>query len=41
MFIILGIFQAVQMRNNSGQTDIFVDGGVVCNYPIHAFDGMF
>ena len=22
-----------------GETDTFVDGGVLCNYPIHSFDG--
>lgn len=22
-----------------GHTDIFVDGGVLCNYPVHCFDG--
>jgi len=21
-------------------SDVFVDGGLLCNYPIHAFDGM-
>ena len=36
---ILGVFQAVQLKNDCGQTDMYVDGGLVCNYPIHAFDG--
>ena len=36
-----GIFEAVKMTNSIGQTDIYVDGGIVCNYPIHAFDGMY
>ncbi|CAG5125631.1 unnamed protein product, partial [Candidula unifasciata] len=33
-----GLFHAVK-HTLHGQTDIFVDGGVLCNYPIHCFDG--
>ncbi|GFO21426.1 hypothetical protein PoB_004793100 [Plakobranchus ocellatus] len=33
-----GMFKAVK-HTMYGQTDIFVDGGVLCNYPIHCFDG--
>ncbi|XP_005094079.1 uncharacterized protein LOC101851335 [Aplysia californica] len=33
-----GMFQAVK-HTVYGQTDVFVDGGVLCNYPIHCFDG--
>lgn len=33
-----GLFRA-QWYTNHGQTDVFVDGGVLCNYPIHCFDG--
>ncbi|KAK7108929.1 uncharacterized protein [Littorina saxatilis] len=33
-----GLFRATRYTNH-GQTDIFVDGGVLCNYPIHCFDG--
>lgn len=24
-----------------GQKDVYVDGGVLCNYPIHCFDGEY
>ncbi|XP_067948270.1 uncharacterized protein [Watersipora subatra] len=34
-----GIFEAVKLKNGLGQTDVYIDGGLVCNYPIHAFDG--
>ncbi|XP_055866055.1 uncharacterized protein LOC106061303 [Biomphalaria glabrata] len=33
-----GLFRAVK-HTLYGHTDIFVDGGVLCNYPIHCFDG--
>ncbi|KAH9492780.1 hypothetical protein Btru_026294 [Bulinus truncatus] len=33
-----GLFRAVK-HTLHGHTDIFVDGGVLCNYPIHCFDG--
>ncbi|RUS74313.1 hypothetical protein EGW08_017922 [Elysia chlorotica] len=33
-----GMFKAVT-HTMYGQTDVFVDGGVLCNYPIHCFDG--
>ncbi|CAG5133968.1 unnamed protein product, partial [Candidula unifasciata] len=33
-----GMFKAVK-HTLYGQTDIYVDGGVLCNYPIHCFDG--
>ena len=40
MFInILGIFQAVPMEDNLGNTDYYVDGGILCNFPIQAWDG--
>ncbi|KAK0060197.1 hypothetical protein Bpfe_010384, partial [Biomphalaria pfeifferi] len=32
------LFRAVK-HTLYGYTDIFVDGGVLCNYPIHCFDG--
>ncbi|KAL8564383.1 hypothetical protein ACOMHN_057405 [Nucella lapillus] len=32
------LFSATKYTNH-GQTDVFVDGGVLCNYPIHCFDG--
>ncbi|KAK7494691.1 hypothetical protein BaRGS_00014089 [Batillaria attramentaria] len=33
-----GLFRATKYTDH-GQTDVFVDGGVLCNYPIHCFDG--
>ena len=33
-----GVFQVVRETFN-GQEDVYVDGGLLCNYPIHAFDG--
>lgn len=26
---------------NNDYEDVYVDGGLLCNYPIHAFDGMY
>ena len=36
---VLGVFQAVKIRNEQGQKDMYVDGGILCNYPVHVFDG--
>ncbi|XP_065053655.1 uncharacterized protein LOC135682618 isoform X2 [Rhopilema esculentum] len=33
-----GVFQSVKYKVNEN-TDVYVDGGLLCNYPIHAFDG--
>ncbi|EDV26731.1 uncharacterized protein TRIADDRAFT_55065 [Trichoplax adhaerens] len=33
-----GIFQSVLHKNHE-HFDVYVDGGLLCNYPIHAFDG--
>ncbi|XP_047136379.1 uncharacterized protein LOC100213281 isoform X1 [Hydra vulgaris] len=33
-----GVFQSVKYVNDEN-TDVYVDGGLLCNYPIHAFDG--
>ncbi|EDO48969.1 predicted protein, partial [Nematostella vectensis] len=33
-----GVFQSVREVNNDME-DVYVDGGLLCNYPIHAFDG--
>ncbi|XP_041365157.1 uncharacterized protein LOC121380415 isoform X2 [Gigantopelta aegis] len=33
-----GVYQAFQYKHN-GIVDIKVDGGILCNYPIHCFDG--
>ena len=32
------MFQSVLYKVHE-HTDVFVDGGLLCNYPIHAFDG--
>ncbi|EDO26835.1 predicted protein, partial [Nematostella vectensis] len=32
-----GVFQSVREVNNDME-DVYVDGGLLCNYPIHAFD---
>lgn len=37
----LGMFQSVFYRTPSGDTDVYVDGGLLVNYPIFAFDGKF
>nr|XP_054767419.1 uncharacterized protein LOC129274673 [Lytechinus pictus] len=26
-------------RQHMGRTDLYIDGGVLCNYPVHCFDG--
>jgi len=33
-----GVFQSVKEVNNDYE-DVYVDGGLLCNYPIHCFDG--
>ncbi|KAK3109157.1 hypothetical protein FSP39_024196 [Pinctada imbricata] len=33
-----GMFQATNYTVN-GETNTYVDGGVICNYPIHCYDG--
>ncbi|XP_046846665.1 uncharacterized protein LOC124440335 isoform X2 [Xenia sp. Carnegie-2017] len=33
-----GVYQVVRETFN-GQEDVYVDGGLLCNYPIHVFDG--
>ncbi|XP_012941508.1 uncharacterized protein LOC106012608 [Aplysia californica] len=35
-----GVFSA-RRYDNHGQVDVYVDGGVLCNYPIHCFDGWY
>lgn len=37
-FCLSGMFTAA-VYNHDGNKDIYVDGGVLCNYPIHCFDG--
>ncbi|KAK6167414.1 hypothetical protein SNE40_021448 [Patella caerulea] len=35
-----GMFSATKFTSY-GQTNVYVDGGVLCNYPIHCFDGWY
>ena len=34
-----GLFQPLKMASNIGKEDLYVDGGTLCNYPLHAYDG--
>lgn len=36
---ISGVFQSYRHVTDDGTMDVYVDGGLLCNYPIHAFDG--
>ena len=36
--LLLGLFRTVRHKKYS-EKDVYVDGGFLCNYPIHAFDG--
>ena len=36
---ISGVFQSYHHVADDGTMDVYVDGGLLCNYPIHAFDG--
>ncbi|XP_050418539.1 uncharacterized protein LOC126831913 isoform X1 [Patella vulgata] len=37
-----GYFRAIKSKLEAdGEEDLFVDGGMLCNYPIHCFDGWF
>ena len=38
MSYVIGMFQATNYTEN-GETNTYVDGGVLCNFPIHCFDG--
>ncbi|XP_048758852.2 uncharacterized protein LOC125668600 [Ostrea edulis] len=33
------VFEDVRLMNNTGREAVYVDGGVLCNYPIFCFDG--
>ncbi|XP_070210981.1 uncharacterized protein [Littorina saxatilis] len=35
-----GLFSAMKYKHH-GTEDVYVDGGVLCNYPIHCFDGWY
>lgn len=38
VLFILGVYQSVRYKTGD-DNDLYVDGGLLCNYPIHAFDG--
>jgi len=38
MIYITGLFQAIKYKMLM-HTNLYVDGGVICNYPLHCFDG--
>ena len=33
------LFMPIKLFTNAETTDYYVDGGVLCNYPLHAYDG--
>jgi hypothetical protein len=33
------VFEDVRLLNTTGREAVYVDGGVLCNYPIFCFDG--
>ncbi len=32
-------YRVVRDRGGAGQADLYTDGGLLCNFPVHAFDG--
>ena len=40
LYIHAGILQPV-VNEDFGQKSYLVDGGLICNFPVHAFDGMW
>ena len=38
MLIMTGLFQPIKYDQH-GEVNTYVDGGVLCNYPIHCYDG--
>ena len=39
-FFLTGVFRPVKQMSLSGKSyDYYVDGGMLCNYPIHCYDG--
>lgn len=35
----VGVLQPLRMSHDRNE-DMYVDGGVICNYPVYVFDGM-
>ena len=40
MIVPVGYIQPMKYVNAAGVSQYYVDGGVVCNFPLHCFDGM-
>lgn len=38
IYVFLVMFQATKYTQH-GETNTYVDGGLICNYPVHCFDG--
>ena len=41
LYLFLGYIQPVKCDVGSGLTSYLTDGGLVCNFPIHVFDGTY
>jgi len=40
ILFVSGLFQATRYEQH-GEINTYVDGGVLCNYPINCYDGTF
>ena len=36
-----GYLQPVRVENDAGMVQYYLDGGLVCNFPLHTFDGEY
>jgi len=36
-----GVLEPISLENVTGSTDLYIDGGVICNYPVYVFDGSY
>lgn len=39
IFYNTGVFTPMRIKTVAGTKDYYVDGGVLCNFPLHAYDG--
>ena len=39
IFYNTGVFTPMHIKTVAGTKDYYVDGGVLCNFPLHAYDG--
>lgn len=37
--VLMAPYRLVRVGTGSGPADLYTDGGLLCNYPVHAFDG--